>query len=325
MEEGQRVEVAVLLATYNGERFVEEQIRSLAMNITAFNLHWIDDQSSDRTRELVRASCGGVGIRLSEWHDTRRQGVPGAFFHLLERVEADIYLFCDQDDIWQPGKIDSTVLNLSPDIMRPVICFSDPLAFKDGKAGGLYRTLDILRTPLDVALEESRVFMAVVGFGHTEGFTKPLRELFLSHKDIARSHAFMHDMWMYAVALAAGTARLMKDVPTTLYRYHESNASGSFGRWCGSGSGHIKTTWNQHQILRRCIARHAAGFILAAPTFPPGPKLDHLLACARLLVSLDRRQSLNSIFRMVRHRVMWPNIRLALGLALVCLCSDASL
>jgi len=46
----------------------------------------------------------------------------------------------------------------------------------------------------EVAMQESRIFMSVVGYGHTQGFTRPLRELYMLHKDIARS---MHSCMTY--------------------------------------------------------------------------------------------------------------------------------
>jgi len=121
----QDVDVAILLATYNGARFVEQQIRSLKDNDIKFTLHWLDDHSVDNTRETVRAAARSGDIELKEWHQPQHLGVPGAFFRLLECVEADVYLFCDQDDIWQPDKIDVTVGELLPDLELPVICFSD--------------------------------------------------------------------------------------------------------------------------------------------------------------------------------------------------------
>src|SRR5207249_3722411 len=108
----QHPKVALLLATYNGARFVEPQIRSLKENSVPFTLHWIDDHSTDDTRDAVRASALDSRIDFVEWHQPQHKGYPGAFFQLLECVDADIYLFCDQDDIWQPGKIDATVANL---------------------------------------------------------------------------------------------------------------------------------------------------------------------------------------------------------------------
>jgi len=75
--------VAVLLATFNGAPFVDEQIRSLAANNTSFTLHWLDDHSTDNTREIVRAASSNSGIELNELHQAQRLGLPGTFYRLL--------------------------------------------------------------------------------------------------------------------------------------------------------------------------------------------------------------------------------------------------
>jgi len=158
-----RASVAVLLATYNGARFLEPQIRSLKENAVPFTLHWLDDHSNDDTREALRALTRSVGIELHEWHQPQHLGVPGAFFQLLECVDADFYLFCDQDDIWQPGKIDTTVANLFPDIDSPVICCSDPFVFDDRQPEVLHRLSDLIGARPPIALQETRMFMPIVG------------------------------------------------------------------------------------------------------------------------------------------------------------------
>jgi glycosyltransferase involved in cell wall biosynthesis len=319
----QHPKVAILLATYNGARYIEPQIRSLGENTAPFTLHWLDDHSTDDTREAVRAAALSSGIELVEWHQTQRHGATGAFFKLLECVEADFYLFCDQDDIWQPGKIDVTVANLGPDAALPALCFSDPLIFSADEPGVLHRLSDMAGAKPAVALRESRIFMSAVALGHTQGFTRPLREIFLRHKEIAREYAFGHDGWMYGIAVASGIARMLYDVPTTLYRRHRDNVSATFfGRGRG-GISRSASKWPVQQLLRRVLSRQAAGFILASPTLPPGPKLERLLEIARLVATLDRRQSPAALFRLARRGAIWPNWRLAISLATVCLCFDA--
>ena len=314
------IEVAVLLATYNGAPFIEQQLRSLKENSTPFTLHWLDDHSTDNTREIVRRVSADAEIELKEWHQVQHEGLPGVFFHLLESADAEIYLFCDQDDIWQSGKIDATVGKLLPDLASPAICFSDPIAFNNSNPDQKCRILDMLSSRPEVAAQESRVFTPVVGYGNTEGFTQPLRDLFMKHNDIARSYAFMHDMWMYAIGAACGRAQFMSDVPTTLFRRHDSNVGCDYQGWKG---GRMTMTWRQHQQNRLGCARHAEGFILAAPTLPPGPILDRLLETARLVATLDRRQSPAAVIRLARRGILWPDWRLALSLAWTCLWSDA--
>ena len=317
------LDVAILVSTYNGQRFAESQIDSLKRNTTRFTLHWLDDHSTDNTRETVRTAVLRAGIELREWHQAEHLGVPGAFFELLERVEADIYFFCDQDDIWQPGKIDAAVGDLLPDLTSPALCFTDPLMFRDESPQTLYRLTQILGATPEAALRESRTFMVANIVGHTQAFTRPLRDLFMRHKEIARTHAAMHDIWMYLIAAAGGVPRLIPNAPTTLFRRHQHNSTGQFFSWKGRGVGHFAVTWRQHQLARQCVARQAEGFILASETLPPGPKLERLLNIARLVATIDRQLSPAQLFQFSRRGVLWPSTRLALGLAVACLCSDA--
>lgn len=325
-EQLSQVKVAVLMATFNGAKYIEPQIKSLADNDTNFTLHWLDDDSTDNTRSIVRAAAKTSNIMLREWHQPRHQGLPGAFFQLLESVDdADIYMFCDQDDIWQPGKIDATVSNLLPDVatLQPALCFSDLLMFRDREPHNLYPLSQVLGTRPEAVIQEAKLFMSGLIAGNTEGFTRSLREIFMEHHDIARGYALMHDTWIYIIAVAAGSARFLPGAPTTLYRQHGDNVSGASGCWRGRGAGYISITWSQIQSIRRAVAKQAKGFILASPTLPSGPKLEHLLSIARLVASLDRHHSLASLFKIFRSGAMSPNRRLALGLAAACLYSGA--
>jgi glycosyltransferase involved in cell wall biosynthesis len=313
--------VAVLLATYNGDQFVEAQIRSLKNNYTQFTLHWIDDQSTDNTRDTVRAAAISTGISLKEWHDDRRRGVPGTFFHLMECIDADIYLFCDQDDVWQPGKIDATVVNLATDITEPVLCFSDPWVFTGDDPKPQYRLSHVTGIRAPRALEEARALICTPAWGHTIGFTRRLRDIFIAHKDIAHTHACGHDWWMYLLALSCGTCRLLSDVPTSLYRRHADNVSTFTFR--SKRSPRIRFPRSLQQRLRRLVSRQAVGFVLASETLPPGPKRERLVDLARLVARFDRRQSPADLGRLIRRGAMWPIRTQALSLAATCLSSNA--
>ena len=323
MDEQQQPDVAVLMATYNGRAYVGEQIRSLMDNTTPFKLHWLDDLSTDGTRGMVRDAAKKARLELIEWHQPFRLGATLAFFRLLECVAADIYLFCDQDDIWQPGKIDATVFDLFPDSQTPTLCFSDPLVFVDGESGIRGRFTDVARVKLGDALEKSRLFMSVVALGHTQGFTRPLRESFLRHKEIARQYAFGHDGWMYNIAVASGVARILHDAPTTLYRRHAENVSGIFFRRNRRGIDMNLSNWSVLQMLRRVLSRHAEGVVLAAPTLESGPNVAQVVSIGRLMAGLAQRQSLKDIARLVAKRALYPNWRIALSMAILCLLTDA--
>jgi len=321
METQNNARVAVLLPTYNGTRYIEPQIKSLKENATPFTLHWLDDHSTDNTREIVRAAARTSRIDLREWHQPQHQGHPGAFFQLLECVDADIYLFCDQDDIWERGKIDATVANLIPDVGTAALCFSQSLIFRDDQPGVLQGVFEFMGARIDVGLQESRLFTFNPAQGNTVGFTRPLRDLFLSHKDIARTYAPTHDWWMYLIAVASGKFRMLSEVPTVLYRLHASNTVGVYFGW--KGLTHIARKWRLQQANRRWSSRMAQGFCRASVTLPPGPKLDRLLALARVVATLDRRQSPAALVRLALRGALPPGRALSVWLAAACLWSDA--
>lgn len=325
MQTQRRVNVAVLLATYNGSRYVAEQIDSLKENATPFTLHWLDDGSSDNTREVVQSSARKACIDLTEWHQPRHLGLPSSFFQLLDCVEADVYLFCDQDDIWQPQKIDATVANLAADIESPVLCFSDYLVFKDSDPGTCRRMSDFVgKERLSEALKKPPIFQMftpVDATAQAQGFTRPLREMLLRHKAVACKYAFMHDWWMYDIAVASGEARMLSNVPTSLWRRHEDSfCSKRFG---GLSPNQISKTWRDIQYLRRAMARHAQGFILATPTLPLGRNLERLLELARLIAAIDRRQTPADLVRLARRGAIHADPYVATSFSVACLSSNA--
>ncbi|MFY9676312.1 MAG: glycosyltransferase, partial [Terriglobales bacterium] len=90
------------MATYNGERFVVEQLASILPQLGPEDeVVVIDDKSSDSTRELV-AGFGDARIRLIDHRE--RQGVVSSFDHAVRSASGDILFLCDQDDIWAPDK-----------------------------------------------------------------------------------------------------------------------------------------------------------------------------------------------------------------------------
>jgi len=319
-----RNDVAVLLATYNGVKFVKQQISSLTQNSCSFALHWIDDHSTDDTRNAVCSSARETGIDLSEWSCTSRQGYPATFLHLLEKVQAYIYLFCDQDDIWQPGKIDVTVANLLPDVGAPALCFSEPLLFNSEEPQSWCSLFEVLGVGSSRLVETSRSFTFVPAVGNTIGLTRPLRDVLLTHIAIARRYAFAHDWWMYILGLSLGNVRLLTGVPTTLWRQHENNFSAAFFRKRRRGVGRFPMEWKIQPLLRRWYARQAQGFLLASETLPRNPTLDKLLQVARLVAAIESRQSFLELIRLFSSRAMPPRNMVTLRLLASCLCSDVS-
>lgn len=104
--------VAILLTTYNGSKFLEEQLQSIIEQTHArWTLYVSDDGSSDDTLTIIesyQATLGGERVRL--FHGPRR-GFAQNFLSLIRSPEVcgDYFAFCDQDDIWFPDKLERSL------------------------------------------------------------------------------------------------------------------------------------------------------------------------------------------------------------------------
>lgn len=100
--------IAILLSTYNGERYIKTLIESiLNQSYQNFILYIRDDGSQDSTLAIIKNFCKNhSNIVLIESNENL--GSKYSFLKMLSLIESDYYMFCDQDDIWLPFKIECT-------------------------------------------------------------------------------------------------------------------------------------------------------------------------------------------------------------------------
>lgn len=99
--------IDILLATYNGEAYIEEQVRSIVnQSFRDWRLLVHDDGSTDHTLEIVERLAKEDSRIVVIRDDVKKLGVARHFIYLLQYAEAPFCMFCDQDDIWLPNKIE---------------------------------------------------------------------------------------------------------------------------------------------------------------------------------------------------------------------------
>ena len=102
-------QIDVLLATYNGEKYLKEQIDSI-LNQTYKNIRLIisDDCSKDKTREILK-QYEEKESRIKVFYQEKNLGYIKNFEFLLKQVENEYYMLSDQDDVWLPEKIEKSL------------------------------------------------------------------------------------------------------------------------------------------------------------------------------------------------------------------------
>ena len=96
--------VSVVMATYNGEKYIEEQLNSILPQLGPTDELLIsDDGSTDSTVEIAKRACAEKAYQ-TRFLAGPRKGVCENFAHAFKAARGDIVLICDQDDVWLSGK-----------------------------------------------------------------------------------------------------------------------------------------------------------------------------------------------------------------------------
>jgi glycosyltransferase involved in cell wall biosynthesis len=215
--------VVVLMSTYNGHRYVAEQLDSILRQLPAGGRVMVrDDGSKDDTPAHVLA----IGDARVELLQGRNLGFGSSFLTLLAMTppEADLVMFADQDDVWLPGKIDRAWQHLAPLGATPGL-YGSAQMLVDAELRPLNATSPWPRGPsLANALTENIIT------GCTAALNRSAVEL-LKRAGVPDGVHF-HDWWLYLVVSAFGTV-VYDNQPALLYRQHGGNVIGHGSGWFG--------------------------------------------------------------------------------------------
>lgn len=221
--------VQVLLATYNGARFLREQIDSvLEQTYPWLEVLERDDGSTDDTMAILEEYARCVPERVSLLRDGERSGsAKGNFLRLLAASNAPYVCLCDQDDVWLPEKVSAgleAMRRLEAEYGKdgPLLVFSD-LRVVDERLRKLHPSLWRHEGLDPAAVHRLRSMLGQnVVTGCTAMLNRRLVELALQMPD----ETPMHDRWIGLLATALGHACYLSE-PLVLYRQHGGNVVGA--------------------------------------------------------------------------------------------------
>lgn len=223
-------EVAVIMAAYNGEKFIAEQIDSILDNsFTDIELHICDDGSTDRTEQIASVYVDKYPDKIHYHKNEKNLGVIRNFLYGLIYADCPYYMFSDQDDVWEKDKILHTLDKMKSEENShmaaegreiPIAVFGDAYMV-DGELRSMNSTFQKLSnlTPADTGLPHVLVENAVIGC--TLMINRCLRNKLQTVPEQVR----MHDHWIAIMAAALGRLVYL-DEPLLKYRQHGNNTLG---------------------------------------------------------------------------------------------------
>ncbi len=220
----------ILMAVYNGEAFLPEQLDSiLCQSDGRWRLTISDDGSTDGSGAIIDDYVRRYPDRIARYHSGRRFGnARDHFFYLMARCDADYMLFCDQDDVWYPDKVLKTRKALEDAETEwgrdmPVLVFSDQTP-TDAELKPLAPSLMRYQGQYFSHFDYRSLLMQNVVTGGAMGVNKALVRLAGGRGDTPG--IIMHDWWLAVVAARFGKI-IYIDEPLGVYRQHGENAVGA--------------------------------------------------------------------------------------------------
>lgn len=255
--------VSVALCTYNGERFLQEQVRSvLQQQDVTLELVVCDDGSSDRTWEIV-GEWAARDPRVRPFRHDRRLGLSANFAQAMSLCRGEFISPCDQDDIWLPRKLSRLLETIGDQALN--YCDSElvdeqgtPLGLRLSDRFNMYQGRGVL--PL--------CFWNSVS-GHAMLFRRELLESALPFPVEG-----YHDWWLACVAASVGRVGYLPE-PLVRYRQHGRSVTDVARRRAAP-----RDSWGLYRSRSRWLRQLAE---------IPGPDRPYLRQLAELWAARERQ------------------------------------
>lgn len=232
-------EVAILLATYNGEKYISELVKSLMeQSYQDFVCYVHDDGSNDNTVSIIRNIQNQYSEKFVILDYPATGSSKANFMSMLNYVKEPYVMFADQDDFWLPDKVEvslNAIKNMEDkNEPIPILVFTD-LEVVDSELRTIKESFMKTMKFDPTRIKYQQLMAENVGAGCTMIMNKSLLEIVKRLKEICNIR--MHDGWFMVVAAIYGNIYYINR-PTILYRQHESNVLGS------KKSSFISRLWN---------------------------------------------------------------------------------
>ena len=229
--------VDILMATYNGEAFVEEQVQSIInQTYTDWRLLVHDDGSTDKTMEILHRLAEEDERVVVIEDGVQRLGVARNFIHLAKQSTAAYCMFCDQDDVWLPNKVEKMVHAIEQYNQGiPQVVYTNAFLWSPDR--GIISDKNTLTYPTTL---RQTLFLNTGIQGAAAIFNRAMRELIVE----PLSYYAMHDHVLLLAGICFGEVHYLHE-SLMYYRQHEHNVTGNAP---GSIAKKIALMWENREV-----------------------------------------------------------------------------
>ncbi len=219
--------IDILMATYNGEKFINTQIDSiLCQTYKEWNLIIRDDGSTDKTVEIVKEYEKKYPNKIKFICDEKTSnGAKNNFFKLMKYSTADYIMFSDQDDYWLEKKIENSVKKIKKYEKE----YLDVPILVHGDLKIVDESLKVINNSMFRMQKlngDKNKFSDYLVQNNVTGCTMIINKKLLNLCDIIPDNAIMHDWWLALIASTFGKV-FFDHNPYIYYRQHANNVEGA--------------------------------------------------------------------------------------------------
>lgn len=216
------MKISVALCTYNGEKYIEEQLRSiLKQTVSVDEIVICDDGSTDNTVAVASSVLGKGNIPYRIEVNETSLGVAKNFLKALRLTSGDYVFTCDQDDIWHKGKVEAFI-NEARESKKELYFSDGELVFSDGAPMGstIWQALCVQ----DELHNNPNMTDCLLKHPVVTGAAMMVSRGLIDRVD-AIPDGWIHDEWLSVLAALEDGAQPIC-VPTFDYRQHGNNVIG---------------------------------------------------------------------------------------------------